>query len=512
MTSNNNKRIAKNTLMLYFRMMLTMIVTLYTSRVVLDVLGVEDFGIYDVVGGVAAMFSFLNAAMSSGTQRFLSYELGRNNLEQCKRVFSVTLTIHLGIALAIFFIAQTIGIWFLNHRLNIPSVRMEAAQWVFQLAVLSTLASVVQIPYTASIIAHEQMNIYAYVSIIEVSLKLAVVFILSWSDFDKLKLYASLMFGVTLVVSLIYRFYCKRKFSVCNYSFFWDKSLYCELISYGGWNLFGNLAAVCYTQGINILLNIFFGPVVNAARAIASQVSSAIRLFVTNFQLAVNPQIVKYHASNEKKLMIDLIFQSSRYSFFLLLIISLPVFIETESILSLWLKNVPGYTALFCRLIILNALIDCVSGPLMVAAQATGTVKKYQAVVGSVLLLNLPASFIFLRKGFPPETTAYVSIVISVIALFFRLLILRELINLSARKFLKSVVVVSLVVASFALSFPFVVVWLVPQGFFRLIPTVLASFFGSLVAIYFCGLSRIEKQFVSQKTMFLLFKLKRKSL
>lgn len=508
--SDNNKRIVKNTLMLYFRMMLTMLVTLYTSRVVLNVLGVEDFGIYNVVGGVATMFSFLNAAMASGTQRFLSYELGRNDLDQYKMTFGATLTIHIALALTIFLVAQTIGVWFLNNHLNIPLERMEAAQWVFQFAVLSALISVIQIPYNASIIAHEEMGVYAYVSIFEVSLKLAMVILLSWIGFDKLKLYAMLMFSVTFVIAVFYKSYCKRKFSECNYSFLWDKSLYYELVSYGGWNLFGNLAVVGFTQGINILLNIFFGPAVNAARAIASQVGHAIRLFVTNFQLAVNPQIVKYYASNEKERMINLVFQSSRYSFFLLLIISLPVYMEADSILRLWLKIVPDYTVIFCRLIITNSLIDCVSGSLMIAAQATGVIKKYQAVVGSVLLLNLPASYIFLYKGFPPEITAYVSITLSIFALIFRLHILRGLINLSVRQFLRSVVAISVVVTLLASLLPFVVVSLLPVSLIRLILTTVVSLSCSLLAIYFCALGQAEKQFASQKTRALFLRLRRK--
>jgi len=283
--SQNNKKIAKNTILLYFRMMLIMVVSLYTSRIVLDVLGVVDYGIYNIVGGIVIMFSFLNNAMSLSTQRFLSFEIGKNDLKQLNKVFKMSLNIHFVVALIILLLAETIGFWFLNTHLTIPTNRIEEANWVFQFSILTFLISIITVPYNASIIAHEKMGFYAYISILEISLKLAVVFVLSSLDFDKLKMYAILIFIVSSLIRTSYVIYCKVNFLETKYNFFWDKALFKKLINFNGWSLVGNLSSIVYDQGINILLNIFFGPVVNAARGITMQVNVAIYSFVANQHL-----------------------------------------------------------------------------------------------------------------------------------------------------------------------------------------------------------------------------------
>lgn len=314
--SENNKRIVRNTGMLYIRMLLTMTVSLYTSRVVLNTLGVVDFGIYNVVGGVVLMFSFLNSSMSSATQRFLSIELGKQDYLQLKKVFSMSVNIHAIIAIAIFILAETIGLWFLNARLVIPADRIVAANWVYQFSIFAFMLTIMNVPYNATIIAHERMKVYAYVSIIEVFLKLTIVVVLVFSGFDKLKLYSLLVFVVSIIVWIIYKVYCKRNFHETSYIYFWEKSLYKTLINYAGWNLFGNIAGVTFNQGINIMLNLFFGPTINAARSIAYQINSAVSGFVSNFQIAMNPQIVKSYALEDLKYMHQLIFQGAKYSFF----------------------------------------------------------------------------------------------------------------------------------------------------------------------------------------------------
>jgi O-antigen/teichoic acid export membrane protein len=282
-STENNKRIAKNTLMLYFRMLLIMGVSLYTVRIVLNTLGVEDYGIYNVVGGIVVMFSFLSNTMASASQRFFAFELGRKDYDQLKKTFSMTVTIYLIIAVIILILAETLGLWFLNTQLSIPVERMETANWVYQFTIFSFMMTMLTVPYNAAIVAHERMNVYAYVSIVEAFLKLLIVYILVLFSYDKLKLYAILMFGVTTFITLIYRTYCKRQFQECSYNFYWEKPLFKELIGYSGWNLFGAIAGILNNQGINILLNIFFGPIVNAARAIAYQVNTAVNQFVTNF-------------------------------------------------------------------------------------------------------------------------------------------------------------------------------------------------------------------------------------
>jgi len=508
--SDNNKRIAKNTILLYFRMLLTMGVSLYTSRIVLNTLGIEDFGIYNVVGGVVIMFSFLNSSMSSATQRFLSFELGKGDYAQLKKVFSMSVNIHAVIAIAIFILAESIGLWFLNAKLNIPVERLEAANWVYQFSVLSFMLTIMGVPYNATIIAHERMSVYAWVSIIEVVLKLAIVFVLVWFGFDKLKLYAVLIFAVTTVTWTIYRIYCKQHFTESKYRFSWDKSLFKTLMNYAGWNLFGNVAAVAYNQGINIMLNIFFGPVINASRGIAYQVNGAVSGFVSNFQMSMNPQIVKSYAASDIKYMHQIIFQGAKYSFFLLLILSLPILLETEIILKTWLKIVPEYTIIFTQLAIINVLIDCVSGPLMTAAQASGKIKKYQAVVGGLLLLILPISYLLLKLGFPPQSTLYVSISISIIALFARLIIISPLVNLSILTFLRSVIFRILLVAGVSVLFPLIVKQSINNGFLQFFVVCISSVISVVLSIYWLGLRIEEQLFMKNKASVLLLKLRRR--
>src|SRR5690554_2679044 len=406
--------------MLYFRMILTMLVSLYTSRVILNTLGVEDYGIYNVVGGVVSMFAFFNSAMSSATQRFLSYEIGKGDFVQLRKTFNATQIIHICIAVFIFILAETVGLWFVKNYLVIPPERLNAAIWVYHFSVLSFMVSIIQVPYNATIIAHERMNVYAYVSIIEVLLKLLIVFMLTWITYDKLILYGILHFGVMFLIAAIYRIYTRKNFEESKFEVVKDKGLYKTLISYSGWNLFGNIAGVAQGQGINIILNIFFGPVVNAARGIATQVQSAVNSFVSNFQMAVKPQIIKSYAANEKDYMISLIIQSSKYSFYLLFILSLPIILEVDQILKIWLITVPEYASIFTVLVLVIILINSISGPLMTAVQAAGKIAIYQAVIGTLLFLTLPISYVFLKLGYPPEVTLYITIVIEVIALIFR--------------------------------------------------------------------------------------------
>jgi O-antigen/teichoic acid export membrane protein len=396
--SENNKRIARNTLLLYFRMLLTMVVSLYTVRVVLNTLGIVDYGIFNVVAGIVTTFSFLSVTLATATQRFFSFELGRNNYEQLKKTFSMTMTIYIMVAIIILVLAETLGLWFLNTKMSIPAERMEAANWIYQFSILSFMMTMFTIPYDAAIIAHERMDVYAYVSMIEVSLKLLIVYLLMIVSMDKLKLYAILILGVTTIITLIYRTYCQKKFDECHYSFYWDSNLFKTIAGYSGWNLFGSLAGVFNDQGINILLNIFFNPVINAARGIAFQISNSINLFVSNFSTAVNPQIIKYYAQNENQKMQTLVFQSSKFSYFLLFIITMPVLLETNLILSLWLKAVPEYVVLFTRLVIITTLIDSLSGPLITSALATGKIKYYQIIIGGFKLFNLPICFFFLWR------------------------------------------------------------------------------------------------------------------
>ena len=313
-TSDNNKRIAKNTLFLYFRMLFMMAISLYTNRVVLDKLGVTDFGIYNVVGGVVVMLGFLSGCMSNSVQRYLSYELGKNNKDGVNRVFNVALVAHGCIAIFVFLVMETVGLWYLNMCMNIPETRVNAANWVFQCSLLTTIFTIMQVPYNAIIVSKEKMGIYAYISILEVSLKLLVVYILAIGNYDRLKLYGVLIMLVTIGVLMVYRIYCIRKFEEAKFRYVKDWNLFKELLSFSGWNMLSEVAWTFTGPGVNLILNAFYGPVVNAARGLAEQVNGAVSRFVQNFQTAVNPQLIKLYAADEMEEMTKLLFRSPRFS------------------------------------------------------------------------------------------------------------------------------------------------------------------------------------------------------
>ena len=440
MPSENTRRIAKNTVMLYIRMLLIMAVTLYTSRVVLNVLGVEDFGIYNVVGGIVVMFSFLNGAMATSTQRFLSFSLGKNDQEQVARVFSMSMTTHISIALIVLLLAETFGLWIFYRYLNIPPERMGAAQWVYQLSVLTFCISIIRVPYNAGIIAYERMSFYAYISIVEVCLKLGMVILLQYLGSDKLILYALLMALTTGIVTFIYKLYCCKTFSVCRYHYFWDKHLYKELISFSGWSLFGSAANVGVQQGINILLNVFFGVVTNAALGIANQVSSAVSQLVGNFQTAFNPALVKSYASGDYSYFVRLIFQTSRFSYFLLFIIALPLYLCMPFVLKVWLDIVPEYTVVFCRWMLVFVLIDAVSAPLWISVQAIGKIRSYQLLMSALIFLNIPLSWLLLRLGKDAEWVMQVRVGINLLTFICRIIYLQKRKVISSYLYLREVI------------------------------------------------------------------------
>lgn len=507
-SGNKYKRMAKNAGMLYFRMLLTMAVALYTSRVILQTLGIEDFGIYNVVAGFVTMLGFLHGAMSSATQRFLAFELGKPGDRDVRGIFSMSLNIHILIALFVLVLGETIGLWFLKNQLTIPADRMIAATWVFHLALLSFMITIVSVPYNALIIAHERMSIFAWVSIIDVLLKLLIVFMLGWFGFDKLILYAVLSLSVVLIIFIIYRTYCKKIFVESRFRLYWDKKLFQVMLSYTGWNLWGNIAAVMSGQGVNVMLNIFFGPSVNAARAIAMQVSAALNSFVQNIQVAINPQIIKSYAAQDMTYMHQLVCYGAKYNFFVLLLLSLPVLNNIELILPVWLGIVPESTAIFAKLVICSILIDSLSPPLMTAAQATGRIKLYQFIVGGILLLNVPVSYFILKRGGEPYTVFYVAIGLSLIALLFRIHLISYLIEMKKRRYILD----SIVPVMFVATLVFAINSFIEIDFFsslmNFILSVLASGILVLMAVLTVGLKRNERIFLSK----IFFKMKQKVL
>jgi O-antigen/teichoic acid export membrane protein len=448
--------------------------------------------------------------MSSATQRFLSYEIGKGDFVQLRKTFNATQVIHIGIAFFIFILAETIGLWFVKNYLVIPAERMDAAIWVYHFSVLSFMVSVIQVPYNATIIAHERMNVYAYVSILEVSLKLLIVFLLVGISFDKLKLYGILYFVVVLIIAAIYRIYTRRNFEESKFEVVKDKALYKSIASFSGWNLLGNAAVILRGQGVNILLNMFFGPAVNAARGIAYQVQNALFSFVSNFQMAMKPQIIKSYAIEDFKYMHQLVFQGSKLSFYLLFCLSFPVFIEAETILNIWLVKVPDYTVIFLRLIIIDILIESIAGQLIAAAHASGRIKIYQSVIAFFFVLNLPISYLLLKLGYKPQSVMIVSIVLTSLNLFARINIVSKIAKFKQLDFIIKVILPIISVVAVSIVLPVSIKFLMSTGIIEFLIMVFISVLSVVTTIYFIGLNNIERGFVKTKMKALILKLKLK--
>lgn len=494
--SNSNKRIAKNTLFLYFRMFIILGVTLYTSRVVLSTLGVEDYGIYNVVGGVVTMFTFISMAMGNATARFITFALGRDDNDYQKRVFNTSFLIHALIAVLVMLLAETIGLWFLTNKMVIPEERMVAAHWVYQLSIIAVMVTIMSSPFNSAIIAHEKMSAFAYISILDVTLKLLIVYLLRISSFDKLIVYAFLFLCVNIIDTTIYYLYCRKHFTETKIEYVKDKVLIKEIGSFAGWSMIGNLASVGYTQGLNILLNIFFGPIVNAARGVAVQVQNAAKTFVRNFQTAVNPQITKSYAQEDYQRVHTLILSSTRLSFYLVLCVVLPLIVEADLVLSIWLVEVPQHTISFLRLVLIVSLIDAFEGPVNTAMNATGQIRFYQTVSCTILLMVIPVAYLFLRFGYPPEIVFVVQFFIVVIAFISELIILAPKIRLRIATYVKEIIPRIFVVALIAISLTVLIHFLLPTSYWTLLIVVLASVISVFCSAYFWGTTKSEKEMV----------------
>ena len=423
---SESSRIAKNTVMLYFRQILIMLVSLYTVRIVLNVLGAEDYGIYNVVAGIVTMFSFLSNAMATASQRYFSFDLGKGDEEHLKTTFSVTFQIYLLLAIVVIFLAESIGLWFVNHRLVIPSDRIVAANWIFQAAIISFLLTLITTPYMSCIIAHENMNVYAYVSVIEVGLKLGIVFLLKLLPYDKLIIYGILLAIVSLIITSIYRIYCHKKYFECKFQFVNDGPLFREIVSYSFWNLFGAVAGVARNQGLTIILNLFFNPIIITARSISVQINATLSNFGNNFITAIKPVIIKDYACEKNDKIIKTSLFSSKIVFCLLALIVCPLFVKMDFLLNLWLKETPKFTDIFTKITILEVLIESLTYPIQIAIQATGKIKKYQIIVGTTLLLNLPISYLILHFYNNALVVFIVSFCLVIIANLLRIMIMKQ--------------------------------------------------------------------------------------
>lgn len=410
---SSNKRIAKNTVMLYIRMLLSMVVGLYTSRVVLQTLGVEDYGIYGVVGGVVSMMGFLNASMSGATSRFITFELGRGNIQRVRDTFSSAMIIHIGIALLVILLAETVGLWFLCNKLVIPEGRMTAAYWVYQCSIISAAVSVTQTPYTAVIMSREKMDIYAYLELLNVSLKLGIVYLLVIGNFDKLILYAILTLAVSVFMAMLNRIYCIRKFEESRFRWVWSKELLKPMLSFSGWDLYGNMSSSVLQQGRTFIVNMFFGVSVNAACGIATTVHGVLQGFSGNILSAIRPQIIKSYAANDINRMQNLICNGIKYTTLFIMLISFPLIVNMDYILSLWLGSVPDYTSTFCKLLLVNNIVSVATFFFIIGIHATGRVKAF-IITGTVSMLQLPILYIlFACVSDTPVWTYYIYIMFS---------------------------------------------------------------------------------------------------
>ena len=492
---SSHKRIAKNTLMLYFRMFITLIIGLFTSRVVLNTLGVEDYGIYNVVGGVVAMFSLISASISGSIGRFITFELGTGNIEKLKKVFSTSVTIQIILAIAIIVVAEIIGIWFLNNKLEIAHDRMVAAHWVFHCSLITFAIGLISLPYNACIVAHEHMNAFAYVSILEVVLKLVIVYMLLISPFDKLETYAVLGVIVAIIIRLIYGWYCKRKFVECSYRPILDKSLFKQMFSFAGWELVGSSAAILRGQGSDILINIFTKTtVVNAAAGIAATLTGVISGFVGNFTMAFTPQITKLYAAQKFDELVKLIYMGCKFAPYLMLIIALPVFFNARFILELWLGVVPEHTVNFVLITILFMFNELMARPLITAKLANGNIRNYQIIVGGVLLLTLPIAYVALYFGAPVEAVFIAKLLTSIMATYVRLYMLKgDIPGLSVCDFIKNVYFRVISVGIVAAILPTISYMYISDQEIQFVITSIIAVISTIISVYFIGCTKIEQ-------------------
>lgn len=449
--TSSTKRIAKNTLMLYIRMFISMIVGLYTSRVVLNTLGVEDYGIYGVVGGVISMLGFLNASMSGATSRFITFELGKKDEQRLKDTFSSALIIHIGIALIVLIIAETVGLWFLNNKLVIPAERMDAAHWVYQCSILSAMLSITQVPYNACIIAHERMNIYAYIEILNVTLKLIIVYLLTIGNFDKLKLYAILTLAVSIIIMTIYRIYSIRNFKEAHFKWIWNKEISKGIISFSFFNLFTNFAHSFNLQSINFLINNFFGLLLNAATSIATTLSSVINMFVSNILTAFRPQITKQFSQNNYKRVEDLVCLTLKIAIPLYIMVAIPCILHIDTILAMWLNEVPKLTNIFCILIIITAYFETIRFTLTIIIHASGKVKSNSTINGLLYIINPIIIYILYTNKFESYVAYIGNIAINVCSILSICIIIKHIAsNISISRIIKTILsLIALTILSF---------------------------------------------------------------
>ena len=495
-SKTNSKRIARNTIFLYLRMFVMMLIGLYTSRVILNVLGVEDYGIYNVVGGVVSMFSLLTAAMSSSIGRFLTVELGRGDIDRLRSVFSTSLNVQLIMSAIIILATEIVGVWFINNRLSISPERMDAANWVMQCSIITFIIGLLMSPFNASIVSHERMNIFAYISICDALMKLIIVYALYISPFDKLKSYSVLLLIVTILTTLIYFFYCHHNFEECRYSKIIDKNLLKQISSYAGWGIVGDGAWILNTQGVNILINIFFGVILNAARGIATMVDNIVQNFVRNFMMALNPQIMKSYAAGNYSYMHTLVYMGTKYSYFLMLLLVVPFYLEADLLLTLWLKTVPEYAVVFSQLNLIASMFMMLGNTLTTAVAATGKIRKFELVVCTMSLSIFPFTWIAFSLNMPPVSCYIILLIVLFVMQFVKIWIVSGMIKMSAIDYIKNVIVRVFFVTVLSIIVPIFISLIQRDSILRLFEVSILSIICTTFSIYYFGINEKERIYI----------------
>ncbi len=503
---SDDKRVLKNTLFLYLRMLLLLFVGLFTSRVVLRTLGVENYGIYSVIAGFISMFSIITSSISAAISRFITVNLGIGDLKRLSNVFSTSMLVQVVLGSVVVIAIETIGLWFLNNYMNIPIGREAAARWCLHCATITTFLSLLNIPLNAEIIAHERMSAFAYMSILDAVFKLAICYLIYISPFDKLNTYAALMVMVSVVVRIIYYVYCWKNFPECRVGISFQPKIFGEILSFAGWNFFGSTASILNSQGVNMLMNIFFGIIVNAARGIAEQANGIIMQFVTNFTMAINPQITKSYAAGDKDRAFQLTCRGARFSFFIMFVLALPIMIEAKQVLHLWLGEPPEHAAEFFILTVLSSLIILLGQTLVTLQMAYGKIRKYQIWITVFGCLTFPLTYAAFKLGFSAIYAYFIYVGVYWFLLFVRFYLVNESTGIPARMYLYGVVFKCHWIGVLVSIPPLAVFYLLPESFYRLLLVGFTCALSSFVIIYFAGLEAEEKDMLKSAGRRLLAK------
>lgn len=495
----NNKRIAKNTILLYMRSLLVMMIAIYMSRVILNSLGVEDYGIYQVVGGMVAMFSIISSSLSSAISRYITYTIGSGDEDKLKLIFSSSKIIQIGISCLVLFVAEIVGLWFLRAKMQLPVERLPAAIWVLQCSILTFCVNLISVPYNACIVAHEHMNAFTYISILEAVAKLGICFLITVSPFDRLVTYSVLLSVLAIVIRYIYSIYCRRNFEESRVGFAFNQKIFREMVDFAGWNFFTNTTHIFNNQGVNMLFNVFFGVTSNAARGLSNQVEQAVMSFVNNFTVAVNPQITKSYAAGEMEGMYNLVCRGAKFSYLAMLVFAVPIILETETILNLWLTVVPANTADFIRFSLVLGMLDCLGMSSYTACMATGKIRKYALIVTPIGVLEFPLTWIAFFMGASVIYAYYIYIIVKVSVLVARLYLLRDMLGFDPKVFIKKVYFRIIPVTMISLALPLLITCYMSASFIRLFVTTSVSVASVGIASLYVGMTRGERDVIMSK-------------